>query len=735
MSEISSNRHVILTSLHLDILSQVLDLLGLHSIMRLWKTGNLVLRQRLSHAVQSLHLVCVTRDPTFFPTDFISNLRSLRELTLSSDSDMFTARVVDLHRSKLPTSLRKLKLMTNNSFGNLTQRTSSAIVPDLSTVFPHINLLELCAPLQTILNPSISFGSRLESFKNCNQLSSLILHRVSVDGSDINILPRCLTQLRLTIDEDWMGAWSDVNFPPALLELKLFQLPRYKGFLDQLRNSCPHLHALEASWSFATDQQTETNEESFWADLPRSLLSLSLIGGPKILTAEGAALMPKELVSLSLVLTGLYPSCIRLLPRSLTYLSLIDEDRSYNRKGFLHYGDARRLERNPSEPSYTFSWTDFPRSLTHLAFNSDNIYTFNIRYWPHFNQLKELPKSVDLQTSTPLDFSYHALYLDFKWLDIARLSQLPSSLTKLVVREFTASAIEALSFLPLTTLSLSYQPDTAYNLTYNTKFYLALGKLKHLRYLSFNQLFDVAEYSLTGKTLDVLSLGGINQTSSIEWSNSEEVVEALEIRPDIHGPKDPSSSSESSKSSDNIGQWSIARDISVSTSHATLVSFLRACPLSMPLLTKLTYTGSFSRPLDSGPLLSLKCSSLTSLRIVTPPKFAISDFKTFPPLIRYLHIESNELSRTIKASTKDLIESLPADLIEFNIRYLFTLLTDDGKEPVVGDTIIVKKAKERIATSKPRWVRFVQLGQEPHHLFWQRPLSSSEFDQNLSQNL
>lgn len=739
-----------------DSLGHILDWAGIKATMELWNSGNYAFRQRMIGAIRSLKLFRARKEPIVFPGAFVSQLRSLRELCISSNTQEFSARVMSIDRSLIPSTVRTLRLKTHTSFGVLTRPSSQGNLTDLSTLFPSLTEVELSAPWNYGSNTDFAdIGGRLECFKNLQLLSSLVLHNVDIKGTDINFLPPGVTTLQATMHEDWLEDWETVTFPPSLLSLSLFRLRRYKGFFEHLSASSVGISLLNLSFSYPEDTATEVDEDLFWGRLPRFLTSFTLRGGPDYLLKEGVLLLPPALEALSLLLEGFDVSSISILPRSMTHLEVQDGEYRNIKVGIFKRAALRRFQKyNDTAQLTDINWHHLPPSITYVAFAGWSIVP-PPEAWPHLPRLVEFPCPTRPPSLEDSDFSYMQAYPRGGMnMSRADLHLLPCSLTKLSVRDFKPPEISSLSFLPLTALSLSFEEVPSF--IHQKPFYEALRSLRSLKHLSVGERLNLLILPLVLEE-DSTGFSGESMDSSSPVKRPLE-LETLNIDmgrmsgrglgdPDytwlsVHNlPNTPSHMppfiEKPLKSLGHPRISNFARKITVLDSSGTsgFHEFIQLLPISIPSLTSIHYSDTLSISIVPFAMIAQKCPSLTELILSGVQNFTMPELALLPPSVRYLTFDSMGEKSPLNVTIQSLVESVPRDLVALRMSAKLILLGDDGKPYPYDDAEFVQDAKERIFKMKPRWRSFSQGGVEPIHLFWQNPLSVAEFDNMAMESL
>ena len=639
----------------------------------------------------------------------------------------------------MPKTLRVLKLKTNTSFEALTRRTDPASPFDLATVLPLIENIELVAPLDSSFTATESLGKRLLTFQNCNHLTSLVLHRVEVEGPYINMLPRGLTRLQLAMFEDWLGHWHEVQFPPSLLSLSLFQLRRYEGFLEQIDSCCPDISAIHISWSWSEDKLADSEEENFWGRLPRKLTSCTLLGGPSILLKEGALLLPSKLEELSLTLAGLDSTALDVLPKSLTRLAIRNEDPNYNRTGLLEKGADRRQTKYPGTvTNRQVPWSALPPKLQLLSLDIGH-HQSQLAAYPH-NERSFLPNLLEIPSATRplLPDDWETSYLPHITEGFGdHLHTLPHSLTKLTAFSMLPQYIHTLVPLSLTTLTLNWDPNIKMG-PVSDIFYRNLGQIKTLRNFTTNQRPNLLKLHHIGRTLDYISIMpySYGYLRSYPWMDAAELPEdAITSSGLLANDKDSNPHTRRLKIVKSFGiaeSWTFARTMVISSPSSALglCQFVQLLPSSMPSLESLTFNGDEGRNQDAFPMLAQKCSSLTELILGAETReIVFSDLAALPQSIKYLRLDSGAGYGTLTAKAIDVVSCTPRDLIVLTLGIKFVLLPANGKEDTPENAPKhVKAALAHIQAQKPLWRSFVQSGAGPYNLSWQRPMSSDQFD-------
>lgn len=693
---------------------------------------------RIIGAARSLKLLRARREPINFPSHFVSQLRALRELVISSNSTMFSARILNIDRECIPKTLRVLRLKTNTSFGALTHSAEPDTPFDLATLFPFIEEIELCAPLDSSMNATESLGKRLLSFSNCSVLTSLVLHRVEVEGPHINVLPPSLTKLQLAMFDDWVGPWHEVKFPPLLQNLSLFQIRRYQGFFEQLESCCPDLASLHATWSYPEDKLGDSHEETFWSKLPRNLTSITVLGGPSTFVKEGALLLPPSLEELSLMVSGLDVTALDVLPKSLTSLSIRDVDSSYNRKGIVASGAEWRQVKYPgSVTSRQVSWSTLPPNLRLISLDisaAQGPAGVKSDHWPFMKNLIELPTATRPLSPDDKDTSYLTPLNNSVGL-ASGFHLLPQSLTKLRVADFKLGDIMMITPITLTSLSLQWDYGRDISTLVSDDYYRAIGQIKTLQHLTMTGRPNLLKLHHIGRTLETITIAplGYGTSNLYAWfaaaaldSNSIassgiphlEQLDRTNVLPVLL------------TQSFGISQsWTFARKIFITSPSSAfgLCQIVQLLPSSMPALETLSFGGDDGRNQNAFPMLSQKCPSLTELIVGGLGDLVFADLAALPQTIKYLSIDG--IYGGLEATAADLVRFTPRDLIEFSLAIKFTLLPSTGKDDTPDNAPRhAKAALAHIRSVKPLWRSFTQAGCGPFHLSWQRPMSSSEFD-------
>jgi len=286
-----------LSSLAPDLLGHITDLLSGFDIASLYFTGALALVHRLQApgAVRTFRLVVRHPRQVGFP-HLALRFRYLLEFSLLHTEDMKHIPVDDTCISKLPATLRRLRLYFLNSFACLhdvplpsppslppSGSMSYAILP-LNTLFPSLEVLEYMPQKLQFIRTFDSLPASLTCLnagKNVG-LSSLVL------------LPRHLTKLTVSFapSQDWNV--DKVSFPGSLVDLTAFDvsscemirfLPPTLDFLLIYYNTTPN-----SAWRRA-------DHETFGAKwLPRTLKSLTVSGSHQLrLTVPFTRALPRTL--------------------------------------------------------------------------------------------------------------------------------------------------------------------------------------------------------------------------------------------------------------------------------------------------------------------------------------------------------------------------------------------------------------------------------------------------------
>lgn len=339
-----------LSQLPPEILGLILD--GWHCsylILRLWKTGNLLLQEKISSGVTDVRFSAHHVLPSKYPR-MLSNLRHLRHLSLRSVTfDLFQdPRDWQIELKKLPKTLKSLIIETDDAEYVLRDLRSdwstdahryverkvngiTTLNNDLGSIFPQLETLDL--KIRNFVNFSASSIVGLPGTLTCLNLPAIRLR--PTDSFFASQLPRSLKRLSPAIigkSTTALEAWKDP--PPHLEHVSTFYWHVEAG----LKPDRPHAWMPPTLTTTGSTVPLIWNKHA-WNDIPKHFLALNISAVESWTSESWTSTLPRTLTTLKVPVNlknAFSLSDAMALPDTLTDLTILG---AIDYHSFLSYGE------------------------------------------------------------------------------------------------------------------------------------------------------------------------------------------------------------------------------------------------------------------------------------------------------------------------------------------------------------------------------------------------------------